>query len=77
MWILGILIILGFFGTLAILFLYKVPAENQHLLDISLGTLLSSFSMIVGYFYGSSKGSADKNDMINNLLNKQIDNKNA
>jgi hypothetical protein len=28
------------------------------------GVLLSAFSLIVGYYFGSSKGSSDKNEMM-------------
>ena len=65
MYILGGLIVFGFFGLIGILIYNGVPAENQDLLNITIGSLLAAFATVVGYFYGSSKGSADKNEMLN------------
>jgi hypothetical protein len=33
-------------------------------INIAVGSLLAAFGLVVGYFYGSSKGSADKTDML-------------
>lgn len=65
MYVLGALIILAFFGLLGLLVLYPVPEKNNQVLTIAVGALITSFSMVVGYFYGSSKGSADKNELLN------------
>ena len=43
--------------------LTKVSAETTNLWG---GALIGAFGTVVGYFYGSSKGSADKNEMLNN-----------
>jgi len=64
-------IVIGFFALLVILILIVVPEPNKDLLNITVGTLLSSFSMIVGYFFGSSKSSDDKNEIIQKLTNQQ------
>lgn len=65
-YILGALIVLGFFGLLIVLVYKGVPEGNKDLLNIVVGSLIGSFTSIVGYFYGSSKGSSDKNDIIAN-----------
>lgn len=65
MYVLGGLIVLCFFGLLAMLVLYRIPMENKEILTLVVGALLSSFTLVVGYFYGSSKGSADKTEMLN------------
>lgn len=57
-------IVLGFFMVLGALIVMAVPTENQSALNISLGALVAGFSAVLGYFFGSSKGSAEKNDMI-------------
>ena len=63
-YVLGALIVIGFFALLVVLVYKGVPEGNKDLLNIVVGSLIGSFSAIVGYFYGSSKGSADKNDII-------------
>jgi hypothetical protein len=40
-------------------------SKSPESVNMTLGALLAAFGTVVGYFYGSSKGSADKNDLIN------------
>lgn len=54
----------GFFGVLLGLLTTSVPAENKDALNIALGSLVGGFSAVLGYFFGSSKGSSEKNDII-------------
>lgn len=63
MYVLGALITIGFFVVLV--YLIKSGGYKSEL-GIVLGALVASFTSIVGYFYGSSKGSSDKNEMLNN-----------
>ena len=64
MFVLGGLIVLAFFATIAILVFFEIPQLNEDLLNISIGAEISAFTGVVMYFYGSSKGSADKNEML-------------
>lgn len=61
---LGALIVLGFFALLYVLVKTTVPETNKELLNITVGALIGCFTSIVGYFYGSSAGSAEKNEML-------------
>jgi CDP-diglyceride synthetase len=65
MYILGALIVLGFFAILVYLIKIPAPVDNKDVLLILLGALVAKFADVVGYFYGSSKGSADKSEMLN------------
>jgi len=65
-YILGALIVAGFFVLLYLLISTEVPDKNSNVLNLVVGSLIGSFSTIVGYFYGSSKGSSEKNDMLLN-----------
>jgi uncharacterized membrane protein YccC len=65
MYILGGLIVVGFFGLLGLLVFNPAPVDNKDLLNITIGSLIAAFATVVNYFYGSSKGSSDKNEMIN------------
>lgn len=62
-YVLGALVVIGFFALLIILIKKEVPAPNKDLLNLVVGALIGSFATVVGYFFGSSKGSADKNEM--------------
>mgnify|MGYP001184906596 CR=1 FL=1 len=68
MFSLGALITFGFFTTLGYL-IYK--GDNPQGVNLIIGTLLTTFGTVVGYFYGSSKGSADKTDIIANSTPNQ------
>jgi hypothetical protein len=59
---LGVAIALGLFVLIGLLIAYR--PEMTSVIDMSIGALVAAFSMVVGYYYGSSKGSADKNDII-------------
>ena len=61
---LGFLIVTGIFVLLALLVLSAVPNENMDLLNLVVGALIGSFATVVGYFYGSSAGSARKDEIL-------------
>ena len=59
-YIIGGLVIVGFF-TLLIFLVYKpIPENNSELLYLVTGALVGSFGTIVTYNFGSSAGSAEK-----------------
>ena len=62
MYILGIVIVIGFFGTL-IFMISKDRYESE--VNMIVGALIGSFITVVSFFYGSSKGSADKTEIMN------------
>lgn len=64
MYLLGAIIVLGFFWLLTSLVYHVIPSENKDILNIAVGALIGSFTNIVGYFYGSSKGSSDKTEIM-------------
>jgi len=64
-YILGALIVLGFFSLLGILMYMTIPEGNSDLLYLAVGALIGSFTTVVGYFYGSSQGSKDKDRLLN------------
>jgi hypothetical protein len=63
---LGALIALGFFAILYVVFIKAMPEANKDLGLLVIGALVAKFGDIVSYFFGSSKGSSDKNDIIAN-----------
>ena len=73
-YILGALIVIGFFALLIVLAFKAVPAENKDLLNLVVGALIGMFTSVVGYFFGSSIGSSKKDDAIMGLTNKNESN---
>jgi hypothetical protein len=67
MYALGALIAIGTFVLIAMLVVLIIRHPESPLKDVlvmSIGSLLAAFGLVVGYFYGSSKGSADKTDIL-------------
>jgi len=60
---LGALIVLAFVGILGIM-IFKGVQDNP-VLNTMVGAFASAVVMVVTYFFGSSKGSSDKNEMLN------------
>lgn len=65
--ILGLSIIIGFFGVLAYLFRFGLPQEGSELLLIMVGSLGTMTTQVGNYFFGSSVGSKSKDDLIAEL----------
>ena len=59
------LITLAFFGLLYLLLIHGVPTENKDILNITVGALISAFTGVVAFFFGSSQGSQDKTEIMN------------
>ena len=66
MYALGGLITIGFFILLYFLIFEEISENNKEILNLTIGALIGAFSMVVSYFYGSSKGSSDKNEVLLN-----------
>jgi hypothetical protein len=64
MYVLGALITVCFFTVLALLIFVELPQANKDLLNIILGALIGFEGAVVTYFYGSSAGSAKKDETI-------------
>ena len=60
----------GFFGTLIGLMLYGLPQRGQDALLIMLGALGSAFTAIVSYYFGSSSGSRQKDQIIDQMVKR-------
>ena len=58
MYVLGALVVIGFFGVVIFKLLQGLDVQ------LEVGALLGSFGTVVGYFYGSSKSSADKTQLL-------------
>lgn len=64
-YVLGGLIVIGFFTICIFLLRSEIPGVNKDLFNLLTGALIAAFSTIVGFFYGSSLGSQEKTEIIN------------
>ena len=60
-------IVLGFFALLFTLTYTDVPKENKDLVNMLIGALLTAFATVIAYYFGSSSGSAKKDDTISKM----------
>lgn len=67
--ILAITITVSILAVLGILIFVEIPVKNEQPLNLLLGSLMASFGAVVQYFFGSSLGSKDKQDIINSNSN--------
>lgn len=61
---LTVFITIGFFGMLAALVWREVPASNQAIINVMLGSLGTAWVSAVGFWLGSSYGSLRKTDQM-------------
>lgn len=73
MYVLGGLVVICFFITIFCLFRFELIAFNKELIIYTVGGLQSAFITIIAYFYGSSKGSNDKNNMLSRMKEIEIE----
>lgn len=64
LYVLAWVIIGGFFTLLGILMFNTLPADQNGVIFMLFGALATSFGSVIAYFFGSSKGSADKTKML-------------
>jgi len=57
-------VVVGFFSILSILALHGMPPRGGDAILIMIGSLGAAFTAIVSYYYGSSAGSAAKNELL-------------
>ena len=71
LYVLAWVIMGGFFGTIIGIIILQILAPQVKVdtptLSLLLGSLSTDAGMVVGYFFGSSKSSSEKNDVIANM----------
>lgn len=62
--------VIGFFTVLTAMMLMPIPESAQQPVNILLGALTGLLLQVGNYYFGSSAGSARKNEMINAVIGK-------
>lgn len=69
--ILGWVIVAGFFIVLGMRMFITIPPTQLENIGMLIGALISAFTTVVSYKYGSSQGSANKTAAINAIMEKK------
>ena len=64
MYALAALFVIGYFILIGLILTMVIPEQNKDIALMLFGTLTAGVSLILGYFFGSSKGSEEKNRML-------------
>jgi len=70
MYLIALVIFLGFFIVLGLLFKIPLIMANKDIIVYTVGGLQTAFITVVAYFFGSSKGSSEKNDILSKTATK-------
>ena len=72
MYALAALFVIGYFILIGLILTMVIPEQNKDIALMLFGTLTAGVSLILGYFFGSSRGSEEKNKLL--LQSKPPDN---
>jgi len=64
MYLMGALVVLGGFAIAWLLIFYPIPESNNQIVTLVVGLVFGNVGLVIGYFFGSSKSSADKNEIM-------------
>ncbi len=63
-YVLAALVVIAVISVVVLLIFHPMPLDNKDALMLGLGVLVAKFGDVIGYFFGSSKGSADKTALL-------------
>ncbi|ADG20855.1 hypothetical protein [Paraburkholderia atlantica] len=61
---LAMAVTVGFFGMLILMAVHGLPDKNRDLINVILGSLGTAWVSIIGYYFGTSAGSARKTELL-------------
>lgn len=64
MYALAGLFVIGYFILIGLILTMVIPEQNKDIALMLFGTLTAGVSLILGYFFGSSRGSEEKNKLL-------------
>lgn len=75
MYLLGGLVVLSSAVITWVLIHNAIPNESHDIIVLAVGQLFTLAGMVVGYFFGSSKSSAEKTDALKDVVTKLTEQK--
>jgi MFS family permease len=70
-YIIGGVVVAGFFALLATMLVRVVPQENVGSVNQLFGTLSMAFGTVIGFFFGSSAGSKRNGEILADIAKKR------
>lgn len=67
LYLLGYCVYTSIIVLVAMLFYREIPNSNRDIINIALGVILGMGKDVIGYFFGSSKSSADKTEAMKSM----------
>lgn len=64
LYILAWVVVVGFFTLTGMMYFYPLPKGSEGPINQLFGALVAGLSLVLGYFFGSSKGSHDKDQLL-------------
>lgn len=64
MYALAAIFVIGYFILIGLILTMVIPEQNKDIALMLFGTLTAGVSLILGYFFGSSRGSEEKNKLL-------------
>lgn len=64
---LALVIIIGDFIIIGMLFFVNIPTDNERIIDIALGVILGAGGTVAAFYFPSSVGARSKDEAINKL----------
>lgn len=64
------LIVIGFFALTSLMYFHPIPPQSVGPINQLFGALVAGFAGVIGYFFGSSRGSAQKTEAMEKMINK-------
>lgn len=62
--IISLFMVILIVALLLLMFMIELPDNNKDMAYLVVGALMGSFTTIIAFWFGSSKGSSDKTDII-------------
>lgn len=59
------------FTLLILLYYVEIPKGNERIVDMALGSFIGAAMSIFVFFFGSTKGSKDKTEMMNKIIERK------
>jgi len=70
-YILSWVVVLGFYILTYILMIKPIPKDSNQVVFMLFGTISTGFGTVLGYFFGSSQSSVEKDHLLNNQNDQQ------
>jgi hypothetical protein len=72
---LAALLVIAILTLVCVVFFVELPSGNKEVALLIIGALVAKFSDVIAYFFNSTKGSAEKNELLYNATPTNVEGK--